>query len=70
MIVMIQQCAALAFQGRMDVLVLPKRFLIAAEHFAIIGMELKESLNPEILGHAQAQFIAWGLQCYNAYMQV
>ena len=54
----------------MDVLVVPERFVVKAEDFAIIGMELKESLNPENLGHAQAQFIAWGLRNYNAYMQV
>lgn len=49
---------------------MPKRFLTQAENFAFIGMEIKESLNPEVLIRAQAQFIAWGLQSYMAYMQV
>ncbi len=68
-------CLALALQGRNDAVFVPKCPLpgcifLQANSFALIGVEIKESLNPEMVNHAQAQFIAWGLQSYNAYMQV
>ncbi|BDA41213.1 hypothetical protein COCOBI_01-8680 [Coccomyxa sp. Obi] len=60
----------LKVKGRNEVLFVPSLVVAMALRYAFIGVKFKKTLTYENLEEAQAEFIAWGLHSYSAFIQV
>ncbi|BDA45888.1 hypothetical protein COCOBI_07-6750 [Coccomyxa sp. Obi] len=60
----------LKVKGKNDALFVPTLAIAMADKYAFIGVKIKQILTYEHLEQEQAEFVAWSLHSYSAYIQV